>query len=345
MERLGLKANTALLVTDFLSRKYFSGVVVDEGYLVITQNGMAYFTDARYFSGVRKTLEQAGLQPQLYKDLTDIGEYLTKNGVKTLYIDYDNTTLTEYAWYKGLGFKIKDGSHIIKAQRVIKSDKELEYIRKGCEITRKAFDASLTFIKEGITELQLKKFLEDKFLEFGGQGVAFDTIVAFGANSAVPHHKSGEQKLVKNMPVLIDMGAQYKGYASDFTRTIFFGEPSEKFVKVYQAVLTAIERAEQNIKCAITGNQADAFARNALYGAGYEGKFTHSLGHGVGLQIHEDPRLSIKSQHILQQGMVFTIEPGVYFDGEFGIRTEDTYVLRPNGAQRLYESNRALITL
>ena len=179
----------------------------------------------------------------------------------------------------------------------------------------------------------------------GAEDTAFDTIVAFGKNSAVPHHETGEAALVKNQVVLIDTGAKVNGYCSDITRTAFFGEPDDEFLNVYDAVLNANLKAESEICAGITSKAADKIARDKLKSRGYGEYFTHSLGHGVGLEIHEKPYLSPRSDETLSENAVFTVEPGVYIEGKFGIRIEDTCLMSGGRAVRLFSDGKELTVI
>jgi Xaa-Pro aminopeptidase len=181
--------------------------------------------------------------------------------------------------------------------------------------------------------------------DFGSSGVSFDTIVAFGQNSAIPHHETGDTILDVNQPILMDFGATFDGYASDITRTVFYGKPSEDFLSVYDAVLTANLMAEDRIVADITCKDADKIAREYLTDCGYGDKFTHSLGHGVGLRIHEEPTLSPNSNDIIKEGTVFTVEPGVYLNGKFGVRIEDTCYLTGGKTKRLFTDDKKLIVI
>ena len=199
---------------------------------------------------------------------------------------------------------------------------------------------AFSHLYEGMTERELKKFVEDRMSALGGEGAAFDTIVAFGKNAAVPHHETGDAQLIANQAVLIDTGAKVNGYCSDITRTAFFGEPDDEFLKAYNAVLDANVKAEEEIYVGLSGKAADKIVRDVLTARGYGEYFTHSLGHGVGLEIHESPYLSPKSDEILDNGTVFTVEPGVYIDGRFGIRIEDTCIMENGRAKRLFTDDK-----
>ncbi len=333
-----------LVKNDYLKR-YFSGVSGIEGYL-LTGKDSAFFTDARYFLRLKKELKDRPIKPVLYTDYNSVKDYLLGLGIDRVYIDFDSTTLTEYQdFYSKLGVEIKSGTNDIKEIRAVKDSEEISNIVKACEIAEKSIYEILPFIREGVSELEIKALLEERFIKNGASGPSFETIVAFGKNSAVPHHQTGNDRLTLGEPVLIDAGAIYNGYASDITRTFFFGEPSEKFIKTYNAVLNANCLAIENISSGISLKDADAIARNYLETQGLGKYFTHSLGHGLGLEIHEYPYLSKKGEGTMKENMAFTIEPGVYFDGEFGVRIEDTVILINGKVQRLYKDEKKLLII
>ena len=185
-------------------------------------------------------------------------------------------------------------------------------------------------IREGMTETALAAQLEYNMRKLGAQGLAFETIVAFGANAAVPHHETGLTTLKFGDEILIDFGCRVNGYCSDITRTFLFGDDGkhEAFKVAYAHVLRAHELVQETAVSGMTGTQVDAIARDYLQANGYGELFTHSLGHGVGLNIHEAPSISVRGEKTLVDGMVFSDEPGVYVEGEYGIRIEDTVVLK-----------------
>jgi len=340
---LRLGKNTAYLITDEADILYFSGVKGVEGTLCLGEEKI-YFTDARYFHELKALLSNTDVIPLLYKGADDIRNYLLDKGVKTLYLDYDKTTVSTFKTYKKFGIKIKDGGQNIAKARSIKSANELSLIKKSCGVIEKAVKRAIDNLAVGKTELEVADEIEKEIIRLGGDGVSFDTIVAFGKNSAIPHHVPSSDQLEKDTVVLIDAGAKYKGYSSDITRTIYFGKnPSDEFKLVYNAVLTSNQLAIDNIKCGMTFKDADKIARDYLDGVGYGKYFTHSLGHGLGLEIHEYPRLSPKGVGKLKNGTVFTIEPGVYLNGEFGVRIEDTVVLKNGKVQRLFTDSKELL--
>jgi len=345
MRSIELKSGSALIITDYIDRKYFSGVDIAEGVLVLYQSGGAYFTDLRYFSAAKPLIENNGMTAIKYFGIDSLGGFIKEKGFSSLGVDYSNATVKEYNEYKTLGIEIFDCSNLIDVKKAVKDEIELSLIVKACAIVQKAYHTAIKEVKEGVTELELKDRIESLIVEFGAIGPSFETIVAFGANGAVPHHVTGKTKLQKNMPILIDVGANVDGYFSDLTRTCYFGVPSKKFIDCYNAVLLANVKAEEEIRAGMTTDKADAVAREYLKGKNLDGYFTHSLGHGVGTRIHEYPTLSPKKSTALEEGTVFTVEPGVYFDGEFGIRIEDTVVIDGGKVKRLFTDSKELMIL
>ncbi len=344
MKNLTVESNKAYLITDRLTRKYFCGVDIADGFLVIGSK-KTYFVDSRYFYSAKQDLSKVDIDCLLYENENSIKDFLISKKVNCLFIDFEKSFVKEYFTFKDMGFEVLDGANAIALLKAQKTIDEIDSIKKACDIVEKAYHKVIKQLSIGITEIELKDKLEKEMFDLGAEGVSFETIVAFGANSAIPHHQTGDTKLTKNSVVLIDAGCMVNGYASDLTRTAFFGEPSKKFIELYNAVLSANQTAIENITSGICCNVADGFARNKLKEYNLDKYFTHSLGHGVGLEIHEYPRLSPKSCEVLEDNMVFTIEPGVYFDGEFGIRIEDTVLLKDGKVQRLFSDDKKLLIL
>lgn len=330
------------LLTDRVDRLYFSGADVAEGVLIVSDKEKVYFTDSRYLYAVKEKFENTCVKVRTFK-AGALSGFFKGRDYDSIGLNYLKTTLKEYEEFKSFGLKISDCSEEIGKLRSLKTENERACIKKACEITEKAFYESLSYLKEGITEKKFRDKLVSLFVKCGAEKESFDTIVAFGKNSAIPHHETGDAKLKKDSVVLVDTGCVYNGYASDFTRTLFFGKPSEKFLEVYDAVLTANIIAEEKITAGVNVKAADGFARKYLTEKGLGKYFTHSLGHGVGLEIHEYPYLSRKGRGTLKENNVFTVEPGVYFDGEFGIRIEDTVAIENKKTVRYFTDDKKLI--
>lgn len=334
-----------VLVTDEKERLYFLGFHSTAGYVLATAEKTYFIVDARYVKAAEKVLTPKGVEVVLGSDYSFLKELAAQKGYKTVAVDFTKITVAEFEEMKALGFEFVDASIEIRDEMSIKTAEEIKYIAKACDIAEKAWKDTLPFIKEGVTERQVANELEYNFKKRGASGTSFDTIVAFGKNAAVPHHETSDAKLKKNQCVLMDFGCLYKGYCSDMTRTMFFGEPTVEFEKAYLAVLTAHEKAVEGIKKGLTGKQADKIARDVLESLGYGKYFTHSLGHGIGVNIHEYPNLSPRCDAVLTDNMVFSNEPGVYVDGKFGIRIEDSCRLEDGKYVSFMKDDKSLIIL
>ena len=307
--------------------RYITGVEAENGCVIVDKTGTTLYTDMRYMEAAEKLLKGTEVTPVLYKQ----DEVLKRlAGYKSVGISYDWTSYSEYKTSEDAGVKMQNIDEGLRSVMAIKNDWELLQIGMACEIAENALLKLLPEIKEGMTETEVAALLEYKMRKLGAQGTSFDTIVAFGAHAAVPHHETGFTKLQFGDEILIDFGCKVNGYCSDITRTFLFGDDGkhEEFKKAYASVLKAHNLAKENITAGMTGKEADAIARNSLKADGYGDLFTHSLGHGIGLNIHEKPGISPKGEQTLENGMVFSDEPGVYVAGQYGIRIEDTVALK-----------------
>ncbi len=320
---MDINVNSAIIVTDSDLIKYFTGFEADDAFLIIYNNETHLFVDNRYYYATKNL---NGVKSYLINE-TSLSSFLCENNIKSVGLVYDYTNANFIDKLNKINVSYFDASNVVYDKMAVKTQAELSVIKKACEIAEKSFYQLLPLIKEGVLERDLKLELEYLMGKNGAEGPSFNTIVAFRENSAVPHHKTGESKLIKNSAILIDFGCVYKGYLSDMTRTMFFGTPSSEFLNVYKAVQKAHLTASSEIKCGITAKDADKIARDVLKEYGYSEYFTHSLGHGVGVKIHEAPTLGRNNGYLLRNGNVFSIEPGVYLDGKFGVRIEDTYAL------------------
>ena len=339
-----LKNGFGYLVTDYYQRRYFSGIDVSEGYLLLAREKV-YFTDSRYTEEVDKLLLDKEIKSVNYSSLSELGEYLTKLGITTLFIDYDKTNVSFYKELKKFKVKLRDGRKTLESIIAVKNKEELDRIKKACEITEKTFYYAIKNLTDGITEAEVRDIIEKKYIELGADGKAFDTIVAFGEGSSVPHHVTGERKLQLGDVVLIDMGAKYKGYSADLTRTCIYRTAKKEFVDDYNLVLTAQTTSLENIRAGMTLKVADNIARKVFASENKSKYFLHSLGHGIGLEVHEYPTLSPKREGKLKNGMIFTVEPGIYYQGKYGIRIEDTVVMRNGKVQRLFTDSKELLII
>jgi Xaa-Pro aminopeptidase len=239
-------------------------------------------------------------------------------------------------------FEIRAASGVIETLRMVKSPEEIEKIRASVVLNSRALEQALKKAKPGMREYELAAEIDYRMRKLGAESAAFETIVAAGPRSALPHAKPGNAKLEAGQMLLIDMGAMLDGYASDMTRMVHLGEPTKKYRDAYQAVLEAQLAAIAAVRPGRTGAQVDKAARDVLKAAGLGEAFVHSTGHGLGLEIHEDPRVGKSGKVKLAAGMAITIEPGVYLEGWGGIRIEDTVVVTEKGCEVLTKTPKEL---
>lgn len=233
----------------------------------------------------------------------------------------------------------------INESRMVKDEEELQKLAKAEAIGDAAFTHILEIMKPGVSETEIALELEFFMKRQGAAKLSFDTIVASGANSSMPHAQVTDRKIQKGDFVTMDFGCVYQGYCSDMTRTVAVGRPTEEMKKVYQIVLDANLRAMDGIREGVSCKEIDALARDYIKDNGYGEYFGHGLGHGVGLDIHEEPRFSPKCEVVTKENMVITDEPGIYLPGNFGVRIEDLVVVKKNGYERLSQSEKGLIVL
>lgn len=229
--------------------------------------------------------------------------------------------------------------------RLVKDEQELLKLKKACELADYAIEVGARSIKEGITELELVAIVESELKKKGVEKMSFDTTILAGANAAAPHGSPGTTKVKKGDFVLFDLGVIYEGYCSDITRTLCYGEPKEEHVKVYETVLAAQKAAVAASRPGITCSELDLTARKVIEEAGYGEYFTHRLGHGLGISIHEYPSVTSTNPLVLKKGMVYTIEPGIYIPGEVGVRIEDDVYITENGAETLTKYPKELMII
>ena len=294
------------------------------------------FTDKRYYySAVNLAKAKCFLI-----DKNSLKNFIECNKVNRVGLIYSLTNVEFYNEVISLNVKVYDCSCEVFLKTAIKSQNEIKLIQQSCSVLEKSLIDAISQLRIGITESEVAGIIEYNFKKNGAEKPSFDTIVAFGEGTAIPHYKTSNNVLKSNVPVLIDCGCYYKGYASDITRSFYFGIPNKEYESVFSAVYNAHVKAFNEITANMTCKDADGIARRYLEGLGYGDYFTHSLGHGVGVKIHESPRLSKNSLDILENGNVFSIEPGVYIDGKFGVRIEDTVYLQNDKCKSFFKLNK-----
>ncbi len=312
--------------------RYITGFAAENGFVIVDKDGTTLYTDKRYIEAAEKFFQDTDVTPVLFTRAEALKRLAT---YKTVGISFNQTSHSEFVTLQEAGVNAVNIDKAFAQTMAVKTEDELANIAKACEIAEDAFNLLLPEIKEGMTETEVAALLEYNMRKLGAQGVSFDTIVAFGAHGSVPHYETGTTKLQFGDPILIDFGCKVNGYCSDITRTFLFGDDGkhEDFKKAYNAVLTAHNLVQEKLVAGMTGIEADAIAREYLKEQGYGELFTHSLGHGIGLNVHEYPGVSPRSENVLVDGMVFSDEPGVYEAGKFGIRIEDTITLKNGKVQ------------
>jgi len=326
-------------------RFYLTGFQSSFGVVITTKDGTRFYTDSRYLEAAKSTLYGSGIVVDEYPRGTKLTELLA--GYKTLGMPLDRVCANDYNDFVGGGFILTDSAAAFKKAMSVKRSYELTNIKLACSATDKAFCELLPQIKEGMSENDVAALLEYLMRKNGASGTSFDTICAFGANGSVPHHLTGGAKLRFGDAVLIDFGCKVGGYCSDCTRTFLFGDDGkhQKFKELYSRVLEAHMLVKEKFCEGMTGREGDAIARNYLAEYGLDKYFTHSLGHSLGINIHESPNLSPKDETKFSDGMVFSDEPGVYLAGELGIRIEDTVTMSGGKVVSLTDSDKELIIL
>lgn len=338
---MGSRDFDCLLVTHGPNVQYLTGFAGTSGWTLVMCDDVAFITDARYADRVR--LEQPWLRVELATDgLTDAtvrmiaasavrrlgieGEYLPYSRVQTI-----RTALAE----PGRSCDVRSAAGIVESLRMIKDDHELDAIRRASVLADRALTHAHDCLIPGMTETEVAWLIERWLRENGSDAVLFPVMVASGPNSAIPHARPSDRVIERGEPIIIDLGARVEGYCSDLTRTLFLGHMPSEYERLYQTVLSAHRAVLHGIHSGLKAAEADELARRIVRDSPYDGMFTHGLGHGVGLEIHEAPTLNGRSPDVLTDSMVFTVEPGIYVVDFGGVRIEDTVVLRDGSAVSL----------
>jgi Xaa-Pro aminopeptidase len=267
----------------------------------------------------------------------DIEKVLQKVDAKKIGFEDASITVAEYERVKNKfsDYEFVSASGDIALERIIKRPEEIEKIAQAEIVTQKALAKTLPLLKYGVTEKDISNEITYQMLSLGAESLAFENIVAFGANTANPHHHPTMKKLEKNDMVTFDIGAKVNGYCGDMTRTFCMGTPNETLAKIHRIVFEAQAYALENIKAGMSGREAHLLASEYILANGYGKEFSHSLGHGIGVEVHEAPTLSPRSENVLQENMVVSVEPGIYLDGIGGVRIEDLVVIKDGGIVNL----------
>ncbi len=335
------KNANGLLLTNRHDIRWCCGFTGSNGILLVLVDRRIFITDGRYSIQAKEEVVGAEI---IIADFDLVAE-LARFPVERLIIQADHVTAK---YVEQLGELLPETALLLEARllerdRASKQTFEIQCIGAALQISETVIASLRGFVERGISEQELAAEIDYRQRRAGADGISFDTIVAFGANSALPHARPSARRLAPNEPILIDTGCIVEGYASDITRNIYFGEPTSAYMSVFDVVDKAVQAALMTAQSGIPASDLDRSAREVISGAGFGTNFTHSLGHGVGLDVHEWPRISARSDETLPNNAVITIEPGIYLANEFGIRIEELVVLGSGGCQRMNGLSRDLI--
>lgn len=342
-EQLAHRQLDAFLISSPANCFYLSGFEGSKAYLLVSAHSSFLLTDFRY-------LEQAGIQAP-HMELVTLDKHFSEavaaliesEGWSDLGVEGERITYREYCWLKErIGVPLKPQQQLVEELRAVKDEVEIAIIREAARITDEALDEIVPLICPGTGEKDLALELEYILRKKGGSGPAFDFIVASGRRSAWPHGRATDKKMAADELVTIDFGVKLDGYLSDMTRTFYLGTPGKKHEEIWNLLLEAQRAAMEGVREGVTGQEVDLLAREMITQAGYGQYFGHGLGHGVGLEPHEQPTLSTKGKEVMAPGMVITIEPGIYIGGWGGARIEDMVLVTGEGAEILTHSPRNL---
>lgn len=343
-EKLLEKELDGILINSPYNRRYVTGFTGTAGAALITKDAAIFITDFRYSNQAQEQATDFTIIEHEQLLIDEIAKQVKKLQIKQLGFEADHTTFASYELYEEqLETKLLPVSGMIESLRQIKTAEELQVLQDAAKIADDAFEHILSFIKPGVKEIDIANELEFFMRRQGATSSSFDTIVASGWRSALPHGVASEKEIQNGELVTMDFGALYKGYCSDITRTVAVGEISDELKEIYDTVLAAQIAGVDQIKAGMTGKEADSLTRDIINDKGYGEYFGHSTGHGIGLEVHEGPSLSQRSDTKLEANMVVTVEPGIYIPKLGGCRIEDDIVITETGNKRLTNARKELI--
>ena len=321
--------------------------------LLVTPEGATMHTDSRYSTNCLDRVERIGssvaIDDERKSHAVFARDIVKKEGEGRKLGIEDDITLAEYrkvvSELEGSGIQLVETTGLVNGLRAVKDVRELARMKAAQKITDDAFSHIIEYIKPGMTELQVKIELEDFMVRHGSQGVAFESIVACGANGASPHGQAGNRIIEEGHSVVMDYGAKAFGYNADMTRTVFIGKPSDEMRAAYETIRRANETVEATIKAGVIGRDMHELAERILVEGGFGGKMGHGLGHGLGVDVHELPYLNATYDKPLEVGNVVTVEPGIYIAGKFGMRLEDFGVVTSEGYERFTQSTHEMVII
>lgn len=338
----------AYVVTLPANVRYLSGYTGSNGMLLATPESAVFFTDPRYALQSSEEVACRTIVVPRGGLIGAVAKYLKRRRIRRIGFEKPHMSYQNYAYLDRQlphGVELKALDDFVRRQRMVKSEAEIELIRESVRTNSQAFDRTVKKVKPGVREVEIAAELDYQMRRLGADGPAFETIVASGARSALPHARPTLRTLGADDLVLIDMGASRDGYASDMTRMVHLGRKSRRAENLHRAVLDAQLAALDAVRAGVSAARVDRAARDVLQKHGLDKAFTHSTGHGLGLEIHEPPRIARGDKTRLEAGMVITIEPGVYIEEFGGIRIEDTVVVTKTGCEVLTPTPKEMIAL
>ena len=344
----GLDEKSCALIDSDVNRRYFTGMKSSAGTLLVFKEKAYFIIDFRYIEKARKTAQgcEVILQDKLYQQINALIE---KHSAKRLLIDSSVCTIDQLAalMKRTRAAVISDNtlSKLISSLRIVKTKAETEKMIKAQRIAEAGLAHMMEFVRVGRTEKEIQLELDYYMLSHGAEALSFDTIALSGANTSLPHGVPSDKRVESGDFVLLDFGAVVDGWHSDMTRTFCVGEPTDEMRKVYDIVLRAQLAGIEAVKAGIDGKALDAVSRKVIADEGYGRFFGHSLGHGVGMEIHESPYASPSVNNIINEDSVVTVEPGIYLEGKFGVRIEDFVIVTKDGCINMTEAPKELICL
>lgn len=336
----------ALLITSPYNRRYMTGFTGSAGAAIISKDDAVFITDFRYTEQAAAQAEGFRIVKHSETIIQEVAKQVKELAIQTLCFEKEHMSYGQFEQYERfVQAKLQPAAGLVEKLRLIKTPEEIEVLKEAAAIADAAYDYICTVIKAGKTELEIANELEFFMRRQGADSSSFDIIVASGERGALPHGVASDKVIENGDFVTLDYGALYNGYISDITRTVAVGEPSEKLREIYDITLAAQELAVSRIKAGMTGIEADALARDYIKSKGYGEAFGHSTGHGIGMEVHEAPALSFRSETVLEPNMTVTVEPGIYLPGIGGVRIEDDILITETGNERLTKSTKELLIL
>ena len=335
------------VVTSLPNVQYLTGFTGSAGALLVTNSRATFFTDTRYALQVREEVRNSRVV--IAKEAASVAAAKQAARLRSSRIGMEADTLP-FASYRRMKEllpkkKLVPTRGLVEALRVEKDEMEIALIRNAVHLGSRALEETLPLLRPGMAELEVAAEIEYRMRRYGGERPSFETIVATGPRAALPHARATTRRIRPKEFILLDLGVILSGYASDMTRTVFLGKAPAKAARMYRAVKEAVEEAEQHVVAGRSAESVDKAARRVLRRYGYERYFTHGLGHGLGMEVHELPRIGRGQTAPLPEGAAITIEPGVYLEGYGGVRIEDVVVVRKTGAELLTPTSKELMEL